>query len=111
MKMVLVFDTDDMTGMKSCLKIFKQLAKDRGLDNYMANADDPQFGKIEFIKMLKDFEAFIDIRPRKIGENGREYVSLKDYKEFSDYVFRLKRSEGYYKEKWKITHRFAENSR
>jgi hypothetical protein len=100
-----------MTGMKSCLKIFKQLAKDRGLDNYMANADDPQFGKIEFIKMLKDFEAFIGLRDRHTDTDGREYVSLKDYKEFSDYVFRLKRSEGYYKEKWKITHRFAEGFR
>jgi hypothetical protein len=101
MKMVLVFDTDDMTGMKSCLKIFKQLAKDRGLDNYMANADDPKFGRVEFIKMLKDFEAFTDIRPRAIATDGTEYISLKDYKEFSDYVFRLKRSEGYYTPKWK----------
>ena len=94
-----------MPGMKSCLKIFKQLAKDRGLDNYMANADDPQFGKIEFIKMLKDFEAFIDIRPRSTDNNGREYISLKDYKEFSDYVFELKSAEGYYKENWKSTRR------
>ena len=111
MKMVLVFDTDDMAGMKSCLKIFKQLAKDRGLDNYMANAEDPQFGKIEFIKMLKDFEAFIDIRPRGEDNDGKEYITLKDYKEFADYVFKLKRAEGYYKEKWKITRKFAESNR
>jgi len=110
-KMVLVFDTDDMPGMKSCLKIFKQLAKDRGLDNYMANAEDPQFGKIEFIKMLKDFEAFIDIRPRGEDNDGKEYITLKDYKEFADYVFKLKRAEGYYKEKWKITRKFAESNR
>ena len=105
MKMVLVFDTDDMTGMKSCLKIFKQLAKDRGLDNYMANADDPQFGKIEFIKMLKDFEAFINIRPRAIATDDTEYIPLRDYKDFSDHVFSVKRAEGYYKENWKITRR------
>ena len=99
MKMVLVFDTDDMAGMKSCLKIFKQLAKERGLDSYMANADDPKFGKIEFIKMIKDFDAFgrlPDIERNSDGGN----ITLRSLKEFTDQVWEQKRTSGYYKTKW-----------
>ena len=95
MKMVLVFDTDDMPGMKSSLKIMKQLASDNGLDHIMANLYDPKFGKIEFIKMLRDFVAFITMQP------ASDDISLKDCKEFADYVFDNKSKNIYYIAKWK----------
>ena len=95
--MVLVFDTDDMPGMKSCLKIFKQLAKDRGLDGYIGYPEDPKFGKIEFIKVLRDFEVFTDTQDRKTGER----LTLRSFKEFADYVFSTKQKTSYIT-KWKV---------
>ena len=71
MKMVLVFDTDDRDGMRSSLKIMKQLADDNGLSEVMSNIDDPRFGKIEFIT-----------------------------KDFADEVYNIKRKENRYKRQW-----------
>ena len=103
MKMVLVFDTDDRDGMKSCLKIFKRLAEDNGMLSMMANMDDPKFGKIEFIKMLKDFDAFCQTpyaqRTTETDEHGA-MVKLRSLKEFADHVFDAKSNASYYKPKW-----------
>ena len=104
MKMVLVFDTDDMTGMKSCLKIFKRLAEDNGMLSSMANMNDPRFGKIEFIKMLKDFDAFSRSSEAKRNaptalETGGN-LSLRTLKDFADHVFDTKSTASYYKPKW-----------
>ena len=96
MKMVLVFDTDDRDGCKSSLKIMKQLSKDYNFDGIMGSMDDPRFGKIEFIKMLRDFEAFMDIQKNK----GRDTTALRSFKEFADYVFKTKRETSYIT-KWK----------
>ena len=91
MKMVLVFDTDDRDGMKSCLKIFKQLADDNGMLSSMANMNDPKFGKIEFIKMLKDFDAFCQTasaeRTPESALDGGGDLRLRALKEFADHVF------------------------
>jgi hypothetical protein len=104
MKMVLVFDTDDRDGMKSCLKIFKQLAEDNGMLSSMANMNDPRFGKIEFIKMLKDFDAFCQSPDAKRNPNtaleGGGNISLRTLKEFADHVFNEKSTVSYYKPKW-----------
>jgi len=104
MKMVLVFDTDDLEGMKSCLKIFKQLADDNHLLSSMANMNDPKFGKIEFIKMLKDFDAFCQStdakRTPETALDGGGNLSLRTLKEFADHVFNEKSTASYYKPKW-----------
>ena len=99
MKMVLVFDTDDDAGMKSSLKIMRQLAADHGLDNIMANLGDPKFGKIEFIKMLRDYQTFA-----KIEENsGEDATALRSLKRFVDEVWTQKKNSGYYKPRWRIS--------
>ena len=97
MKMVLVFDTDDRDGMKSCLKIFKQLAEDNGMLSSMANMNDPKFGKIEFIKMLKDFDVFSNLPDAKRSDGK---LSLRTLKDFADHVFDAKSNASYYKPKW-----------
>jgi hypothetical protein len=99
MKMVLVFDTDDRNGMKSCLKIFKQLAEDNGMLSSMANMNDPVFGKIEFIKMLKDFDAFCALPNTERNSDGGN-VKLHALKEFADHVWNEKKNSSYYKPKW-----------
>ena len=97
MKMVLVFDTDDRDGMKSCLKIFKQLAEDNGMLSSMANMNDPKFGMIEFIKRLKDFDVFSNL-PDTRRTDGK--VHLRTLKDFADHVFESKTVVNYYKPKW-----------
>ena len=97
MKMVLVFDTDDDAGMKSSLKIMRQLAADHGLDNIMANLGDPKFGKIEFIKMLRDYQTFSSIEEG----NGEDATALRSLKRFVDEVWTQKKSGGYYKPRWR----------
>jgi hypothetical protein len=97
-KMVLVFDTDDDAGMKSSLKIMRQLAADHGLDNIMANPHDPKFAKIEFIKMLRDYQAFAKIEE----DNGEDRTALYSLKKFVDEVWTQKKSGGYYKPRWRV---------
>ena len=103
MKMVLVFDTDDRDGMKSCLKIFKRLAEDNGMLSLMANMDDPKFGKIEFIKMLQDFDAFARGCDRVSSTDVKQdqNLRLKSLKEFADYTFDVKSRNNRYVLKWK----------
>ena len=96
MKMVLVFDTDDRDGCMSSLKIMKQLATDYGFANIMANLDDPKFGKIEFIKVLRDFEAFTHTQDHRTDD----LLTLRSFKEFADYVFDTKKKTSYIT-KWK----------
>ena len=98
MKMVLVFDTDDNAGMKSSLRIMKQLAVDHGLDNIMANLGDPKFGKIEFIKMLRDYQTFAKIEE----DNGEDRTALYSLKKFVDEVWTQKSTGGYYKPRWRV---------
>ena len=98
MKMVLVFDTDDEAGMKSSLKIMRQLAQDNGMFDTMSSPGDPRFGKIEFIKMLRDYQTF-----SKIEENsGEDATALRSLKKFVDEVWTQKKSGGYYKPRWRV---------
>ena len=99
MKMVLVFDTDDSDGMQTSMKMMRHILQKYGTQ---WNSTDPQFGKIELIKMLRDFSAFQEVRPCETEDGqGNKDMSLKHYKEFMDYVFKTKESGEYYKTKWK----------
>ena len=104
MKMVLVFDTDDREGCKSSLKIMKQLAQDYNFEGIMSNHDDPKFGKIEFIKMLKDFNAFCALPDTERNPEGHLQgagkVKLRALKHFADHVWNEKKDHSYYKPKW-----------
>jgi len=99
MKMVLVFDTDDHDGCRSSLKIMKQLARDYNFEGVMSNHDDPKFGKIEFIKMIKDFDAYCMLPNTDRNSDGGS-VKLRALKEFADQVWEQKQLFGYYKPKW-----------
>ena len=99
MKMVLVFDTDDADGMQTSIKMMKQILADYARQNVGGEIDFA--GKIEFIKMLKDFQAFSHQKVEwKHDDEGNEYIPLKSYKEFADHVFREKKNSDYYKPTW-----------
>ena len=96
--MVLVFDTDDRAGMRSSLKIMKQLADDNGFSEVMSNIDDPRFGKIEFITMLKDFDYYTRKKGSRVATG--EGWTLKTLKNFADDVYNIKRDNNRYKKQW-----------
>ena len=94
MKMVLVFDTDDSEGMRTSMKMMKTILRD-----YATQWDehDPKFGKIEFIKMLRDLHAYNEIQ----GDRGHDIASLRHLKRFMEEVWSQKKDGGYYKRQWK----------
>ena len=94
MKMVIVFDTDDNQGMRNTLKIVDQLADDylgRGMnDSYKRN-----FGKIEFIKMLRSFAQ--DVKATAADDDTDEDgTGLRFAKVFSEKVWDRKELGGRY---------------
>ena len=94
MKMVLVFDTDDAPGMHSSMKIMQTILRDYATQ---WNESDPKFGKIEFIKMLRDLSAYNEIQE----DRGEDITSLRHFKRFTDEVWKQKQNGGYYKVQWK----------
>ena len=94
MKMVLVFDTDDKDGMRTTMKMMRTILRE-----YSTQWDehDPKFGRIEFIKMLRDLQAYNEIQ----ADKGQDITSLRHYKRFMEEVWSQKRDGGYYKRQWK----------
>ena len=94
MKMVLVFDTDDSEGMRTSMKMMKTILRD-----YATQWDeqDPKFGKIEFIKMLRDVSAYNEIQE----DRGQDITSLRHFKRFMEEVWKQKQNGGYYQTQWK----------
>ena len=85
MKMVIVFDTDDRQGMTNTVKIVDQLAADYlglagGNEAYRRD-----FGKIEFIKMLRSFAQQV-----KFELNDEDVGGLKYSKDVTDKIWHAK---------------------
>jgi len=95
MKMVLVFDTDDEPGMRTSMKIMRQILTEHSTS---WNHHDPQFARIEFIKMLRDYQTFASIEEGK----GEDTTALRSLKRFVDEVWTQKKSGGYYKPRWRV---------
>jgi hypothetical protein len=94
MKMVIVFDTEDTQGMRNTLKIVDALARDylgRGMDDsYKRN-----FGKIEFIKLLRTFAQ--DVKATAADDDTDEDgTGLRFAKVFSEKVWDAKENGGRY---------------
>ena len=94
MKMVLVFDTDDKDGMRTSMKMMRTILREYSTQ---WEENDPKFGKIEFIKMLRDLDAYNEIQKYR----GHDTASLRHFKRFADEVWSQKRNGGYYEAQWK----------
>ncbi len=94
MKMVLVFDTDDADGMRTSMKMMQTILRDY---SSQWNESDPKFGKIEFIKMLRDVSAYNEIQE----DRGQDITSLRHFKRFMEEVWKQKQNGGYYQTQWK----------
>ena len=85
MKMVLVYDTDNVEDFQNSIAIMRKLVNDYdertiGLSNHR------QFGRIQFIKILREWERAAKNEPRSTG--NPDVASLRSVKEFTDTIWR-----------------------
>ena len=85
MKMVIVFDTEDKAGMENTIKMVDHLAAEyigRGLKTHHKR----DFGKIEFIKVLRNFALKVKAEEATGGDGG----GLRFAKQYSEEVWDAK---------------------
>ena len=83
MKMVLVYDTDNVEDFQNSIAIMRKLVNDYDAKYRGAHR---QFGRIEFIKILREWERTAKNEPRSTG--NPDIASLKSVKEFTDTIWR-----------------------
>jgi hypothetical protein len=85
MKMVIVFDTEDPSGMENTIKIVDHLAA-QYTGRSLKQANRRAFGKIEFIKALRNF-AYSAAKEEELDGTG---YSLRFAKRFAEEIWRDK---------------------
>ena len=83
MKMVLVYDTDNVEDFQNSIAIMRKLVNDYDAKYRGAHR---QFGRIEFIKILREWERTAKNEPRSSSNN--DIASLRSVKEFTDTIWR-----------------------
>ena len=83
MKMVLVYDTDNVEDFQNSIAIMRKLVNDYD-EKYRGNHR--QFGRIQFIKILREWERTAKNEPRSSSNN--DIASLRSVKEFTDTIWR-----------------------
>ena len=83
MKMVLVYDTDNVEDFQNSIAIMRKLVNDYD-EKYRGNHR--QFGRIQFIKILREWEKTAKNEPRSSSNN--DVASLRSVKEFTDTIWR-----------------------
>ena len=83
MKMVLVYDTDKVEDFQNSIAIMRKLVNDYD-EKYRGNHR--QFGRIQFIKILREWERTAKNEPRSSSNN--DVASLRSVKEFTDTIWR-----------------------
>ena len=83
MKMVLVYDTDNVEDLHNSIAIMRKLVNDYD-EKYRGNHR--QFGRIQFIKILREWERTAKNEPRSTG--NPDIASLRSVKEFTDTIWR-----------------------
>jgi len=93
MKMVIVFDTEDKQGMKNTVQIVDKLAAQYlgTVNNAMNNRS---FGKIEFIKTIREFGR--QVMKELAAEPEADPTSLLKTKRFTEKVWEVKVDGGRY---------------
>ena len=85
MKMVIVFDTEDREGMENTVKMVEHLSVVY-MSRDLAGANKRAFGKIEFIKCLRNFAN----AAREEEEGDGSGFSLRFAKRFAEEIWRDK---------------------
>ena len=93
MKMVIVFDTDDQQGMRNTVKIVDKLAIEY-LGISLERVHNRSFGKIEFIKTIREFGR--QVVKELADDPEAEPTSLLKTKRFTEKVWDVKEDGGRY---------------
>ena len=93
MKMVIVFDTDDRQGMTNTVKIVDKLAADY-LNKNVDESYKRSFGKIEFIKTIREFGR--QVAKELAADPESDPTGLLKTKRFTEKVWEIKQDGGRY---------------
>ena len=83
MKMVLVYDTDNVEDFQNSIAIMRKLVNDYDAKYRGAHR---QFGRIEFIKILREWERAAKKEPRSVGQD--DVATLRSVKMFVDELWK-----------------------
>jgi hypothetical protein len=85
MKMVVVYDTENVEDLQNSVAIMRKLVSDYD-QRYGYGGDKRRFARIQFIKILRQWERAAKDEPRSAGH--RDVATLRSVKEFADEIWR-----------------------
>ncbi len=85
MKMVLVYDTENVEDLQNSVAIMRKLINDYDKRHGLGD-NKRRFGRIQFIKILREWERAAKNEPRSSSNN--DVASLRSVKEFTDTIWR-----------------------
>jgi len=84
MKMVLVYDTENVEDLQNSIAIMRKLIGDYD-KRYGLGGDKRKFARIQFIKILREWERAAKNKPRSVGQG--DVASLRSVKMFADEIW------------------------
>ena len=85
MKMVLVYDTENVEDLQNSIAIMRKLVSDYDNRHGLGGCT-RKFDKIQLIKILREWERAAKTKPRSPGPN-KDVASLRFVKEFADQIW------------------------
>ena len=85
MKMVLVYDTENVEDLQNSIAIMRKLVSDYD-QRYGLGGDKRRFARIQFIKILREWERAAKSEPRSPG--NPDVARLRSVKEFADEIWK-----------------------
>jgi len=85
MKMVVVYDADNLEDLQNSIAIMRKLVSDYD-QRYGLGGDKRRFARIQFIKILREWERAAKDEPRSPG--NPDIARLRSVKEFADEIWK-----------------------
>ena len=85
MKMVLVYDTENVEDLQNSIAIMRKLVSDYD-QRYGYGGDKRKFARIQFIKILREWERTAKTEPR--SSSNKDIASLRSVKMFADEIWK-----------------------
>jgi len=85
MKMVLVYDTENVEDLQNSVAIMRKLINDYDKRHGLGD-NKRRFGRIQFIKILREWERKAKKEPRSVGQN--DVATLRSVKMFVDELWK-----------------------
>jgi len=85
MKMVVVYDTENVDDLQNSIAIMRKLVNEYD-KRYGLGGDKRRFGRIQFIKTLREWERKAKKEPRSVGQN--DVATLRSVKMFADEIWK-----------------------